>query len=177
MTAMLAGLAEAPRVTGFTPAVLEGPVAVVRGLLGRVPVFGICLGHQIAARALGASTFKLKFGHRGANQPVRNVITGRVEITSQNHGFCVEPDSLEAADCEITHVHLNDGTVAGFRHRSRPLFSVQFHPEMSAAAMSASWQPNHPELARRYRESPRGRRLLLNFLVHAGLDTRDVLRP
>jgi carbamoyl-phosphate synthase small subunit len=113
------------------PAAVKRTVAVLREVAGSVPTFGICLGHQLLALALGATTYKLKFGHRGANQPVRSLLTGRVEITSQNHGFCVDADSLAAAGCEITHVNLNDGTVAGFRHRSRPIFAVQYHPEAS----------------------------------------------
>ncbi|MHC4219167.1 MAG: glutamine-hydrolyzing carbamoyl-phosphate synthase small subunit [Planctomycetota bacterium] len=111
------------------PAAVGPTIEQLRQVAGRVPTFGICLGHQLLALALGASTTKLKYGHRGANQPVRNLLTGRVEITSQNHGFCVETDSLDGIDCEVTHVHLNDGTLAGFRHRSRPIFSVQYHPE------------------------------------------------
>jgi carbamoyl-phosphate synthase small subunit len=98
---------------------------------GEIPTFGICLGHQLLALALGATTWKLKFGHRGANQPVRNLLTGRVEITSQNHGFCVDEKSLRAVGGEPTHVHLNDGTLAGFRHTTKPIFSVQYHPEAS----------------------------------------------
>jgi len=113
------------------PEAVDAVVNTLRTLAGEIPTFGICLGHQLLALALGARTFKLKFGHRGANQPVRNVLTGRVEITSQNHGFCVDPDSLAGADCEVTHVHLNDQTLAGFRHRSKPVFSVQYHPEAS----------------------------------------------
>jgi carbamoyl-phosphate synthase small subunit len=113
------------------PAAVEATVATLRELAGRIPTFGICLGHQMLALALGASTWKLKFGHRGANQPVRNLLTGRVEITSQNHGFCVDEESLVAAGGEVTHRHLNDGTVAGFRHREKPIFSVQYHPEAS----------------------------------------------
>jgi carbamoyl-phosphate synthase small subunit len=111
------------------PAAVVATIEHLRQVAGRIPTFGICLGHQLLALALGASTSKLKFGHRGANQPVRNLLTGGVEITSQNHGFCVEQDSLAGIDCEVTHVHLNDGTLAGFRHRSLPIFSVQFHPE------------------------------------------------
>jgi carbamoyl-phosphate synthase small subunit len=120
------------------PAAVAATIATLREVAGEIPTFGICLGHQLLALALGARTFKLKFGHRGANQPVRCLLTGRVEITSQNHGFCVDPDSLKAAGCEITHVHLNDGSVAGFRHRTKPIFSVQFHPEASPGPHDAS---------------------------------------
>ena len=103
----------------------------IRKLLGRVPIFGICLGHQLCGLALGGRTFKLKFGHHGANHPVKNLLTDRVEITAQNHGFAVDPDSLPASEVEITHVNLNDHTNEGMRHRSLPLFSVQYHPEAS----------------------------------------------
>jgi carbamoyl-phosphate synthase small subunit len=103
----------------------------IRNLLGRVPVFGICLGHQLCGLALGGKTFKLRFGHHGSNHPVKNQITGQVEITAQNHGFCVDPDSLPSSDVEFTHVNLNDHTNEGFRHRTLPLFSVQYHPEAS----------------------------------------------
>ncbi len=103
----------------------------VRKLLGHVPIFGICLGHQICGLALGGRTFKLKFGHHGGNHPVKNLVSNRVEITAQNHGFAVDPDSLPASDVEVTHVNLNDGTNEGMRHRALPLFSVQYHPEAS----------------------------------------------
>ncbi len=113
------------------PQAVAETIETLRAVAGEFPTFGICLGHQMLAVALGAKSFKLKFGHRGANQPVRNLLTGQVEITSQNHGFCVDAGTLAGIDCEVTHVHLNDGTMAGFRHRSRPIFSVQFHPEAS----------------------------------------------
>lgn len=103
----------------------------IRQLMGRVPIFGICLGHQLCGLALGGKTFKLRFGHHGSNHPVKNLLTNQVEITAQNHGFCVDPDSLPAADVEITHMNLNDGTNEGLRHRNLPLFSVQYHPEAS----------------------------------------------
>ncbi len=103
----------------------------IRRLLGRVPIFGICLGHQLCGLALGGRTFKLKFGHHGANHPVKNLLTSQVEITAQNHGFAVDPDSLPASEVEITHVNLNDHTNEGMRHRSLPMFSVQYHPEAS----------------------------------------------
>ncbi len=101
----------------------------VRKLVGKTPIFGICLGHQILGLALGGKTYKLKFGHRGANHPVINKLTERVEITSHNHGFAVDPDSLSTNDIDITHVNLNDQTLEGFRHRREPVFCVQYHPE------------------------------------------------
>jgi carbamoyl-phosphate synthase small subunit len=113
------------------PGALGYAVETVRGLVGKRPLFGICLGHQLLAQALGAKTFKLKFGHRGANQPVLHHRTGRVEITTQNHGFAVDPRTLPA-DVEQTHLNLNDQTNEGMRHRRLPLFSVQYHPESSA---------------------------------------------
>jgi carbamoyl-phosphate synthase small subunit len=106
-------------------------VEAAKELIGRLPVFGICLGHQIMGLACGGRTFKLKFGHRGANHPVKNLETGQVEITSQNHGFCLEPGLFENPDLVKTHVNLNDGTVEGFRHRALPVLSVQYHPEAS----------------------------------------------
>jgi carbamoyl-phosphate synthase small subunit len=114
-------------------------VANIRKMLGRVPIFGICLGHQLCGLALGGRTFKLKFGHHGSNHPVQNLRTRKVEITSQNHGFCVDPDSLPASDVEITHVNLNDHTNEGMRHRSLPLFSVQYHPEASPGPHDARY--------------------------------------
>jgi carbamoyl-phosphate synthase small subunit len=114
-------------------------IANIRKLLGRVPIFGICLGHQLCGLALGCKTFKLKFGHHGSNHPVKNLRTGKVEITSQNHGFCVDPDSLPSSDVEITHLNLNDHTNEGLRHRSLPLFSVQYHPEASPGPHDARY--------------------------------------
>jgi len=111
------------------PEPLEIQTNNVRKLIGKVPIFGICLGHQVLGRALGAKTYKLKFGHRGANHPVINKLTQRVEITSHNHGFAVDPDTLDSSAVEITHVNLNDQTLEGFRHRSYPVFCVQYHPE------------------------------------------------
>ncbi|GAB4183585.1 MAG: glutamine-hydrolyzing carbamoyl-phosphate synthase small subunit [Terrimicrobiaceae bacterium] len=112
------------------PAALGYARKNVAGLVGKVPLFGICLGHQILALALGGRTFKLKFGHRGANHPVKDLRTGRVAITSQNHGYAVDPDSLPP-EVEVTHINLNDNTVAGIRHRNFPAFGVQYHPEAS----------------------------------------------
>ncbi|MGA8676276.1 MAG: glutamine-hydrolyzing carbamoyl-phosphate synthase small subunit [Candidatus Acidiferrales bacterium] len=111
----------------------------IRRLLGRVPIFGICLGHQLCGLALGGRTFKLKFGHHGSNHPVKNLLTQKVEITAQNHGFCVDPESLPSSDVEITHVNLNDHTNEGMRHRSLPLFSVQYHPEASPGPHDARY--------------------------------------
>jgi carbamoyl-phosphate synthase small subunit len=114
-------------------------VGNIRKMLGRVPIFGICLGHQLCGLALGGRTFKLKFGHHGSNHPVQNLRTRKVEITSQNHGFCVDPESLPSSDVEITHVNLNDHTNEGMRHRSLPLFSVQYHPEASPGPHDARY--------------------------------------
>ena len=111
----------------------------IRKLLGRVPILGICLGHQLCGLALGGRTFKLKFGHHGSNHPVKNLLTQKVEITAQNHGFCVDPDSLPSSDVELTHINLNDGTNEGMRHRSLPLFSVQYHPEASPGPHDARY--------------------------------------
>ena len=110
----------------------------VRGLIGKVPLFGICLGHQVLGLALGGKTFKLKFGHRGANQPVKDLRTGRIAITSQNHGYAIDPESLPE-DVEVTHVNLNDGTCAGLAHRRHAAFSVQYHPEASPGPHDAGY--------------------------------------
>jgi carbamoyl-phosphate synthase small subunit len=111
------------------PEPLQTQVTNVRKLIGKTPIFGICLGHQILGLAVGGRTYKLKFGHRGANHPVINRVTNKVEITSHNHGFAVDPDSLNTSEVEITHMNLNDQTLEGFRHRSHPVFCVQYHPE------------------------------------------------
>ncbi|HWT88935.1 MAG TPA: glutamine-hydrolyzing carbamoyl-phosphate synthase small subunit [Candidatus Angelobacter sp.] len=113
------------------PEPMDYAVQNVRQLLGRVPVFGICLGHQVCGLALGGKTYKLKFGHHGSNHPVKNLLTNQVEITAQNHGFCVDPDSLPSREVEPTHINLNDQTNEGIRHKKLPLFSVQYHPEAS----------------------------------------------
>ncbi len=121
------------------PAALPYAVAAVRTVLeADVPVFGICLGHQVLAQAMGGTTYKLKFGHRGANHPVKQVSTGQVEITSQNHGFAVDPGSLPD-DVEVTHLNLYDGTVEGLRHTSHPAFCVQYHPEASPGPHDADY--------------------------------------
>ncbi len=134
------------------PEPLQAQAKNIQGVIGRVPVFGICLGHQVLALACGAKTFKLKFGHHGCNHPVRNELTGKVEITSQNHGFAVDPDSLPAADIEITHINLNDQTLEGFRSRKDPMFCVQYHPEAAPGPHDSAY------LFQEFRELMEGQR-------------------
>ena len=125
------------------PEPLDYIVGEIRQLLGHKPVFGICLGHQLLGLAFGGRTFKLKFGHRGGNQPVLNEETGRVEITCQNHGFAVDPDSLDSRQIECTHFNLNDQTLEGLRHRYLPVFSVQYHPEASPGPRDSLYLFDH----------------------------------
>jgi carbamoyl-phosphate synthase small subunit len=121
------------------PAAVTYAINTVRSLLPELPIFGICLGHQLLGLAMGGTTFKLKFGHRGGNQPVKDLLTGKVEITSQNHGFCVDINSLKGKDVELTHINLNDQTLEGMRHRKLPIYSVQYHPEASPGPHDATY--------------------------------------
>jgi len=121
------------------PAALPYIVKTVEELIGKVPIFGICLGHQMLGQAFGGKTYKLKFGHHGGNQPVKDLKTGKVAITVQNHGFCVDIDTLNKKDIEITHINLNDKTLEGMRHKKLPIFSVQFHPECAPGPHDAAY--------------------------------------
>lgn len=121
------------------PEAVTYAIDTIRELIGKKPMLGICLGHQLLGWAFGGKTFKLKFGHRGANQPVQRLDTGQVEITAQNHGFCVDIDSLAHANVELTHINLNDGTLEGMAHRDYPIFSVQYHPEASPGPHDAGY--------------------------------------
>ncbi len=121
------------------PAAVDYVVNTTRALLEKIPVFGICLGHQMLGQALGGKTFKLKFGHHGGNHPVKDLRTGAVAITVQNHGFCVDIETLNKKDVELTHVNLNDNTLEGLRHKKLPVFSVQFHPEAAPGPRDASY--------------------------------------
>jgi carbamoyl-phosphate synthase small subunit len=121
------------------PAAVTYVIENVRKLIGKVPIFGICLGQQMLGLALGGRTYKLKFGHHGANHPVKDLKTGRISITVQNHGFCVDVGSLDKKDIEMTHVNLNDNTSEGLKHKKFPIFSVQFHPEASPGPHDAKY--------------------------------------
>lgn len=111
------------------PADVQVAVDMIKGIIGKIPFFGICLGHQLFALSQGATSFKMKFGHRGANHPVKDLSTGKIALTSQNHGYAIDADSLKETDLEVTHIALNDGTIEGLRHNFEPAFSVQYHPE------------------------------------------------
>ncbi len=138
------------------PAAVPYVVATVRELLGRVPLFGICLGQQMLGQAMGGKTFKLKFGHHGGNHPVKDLKSGKVAITVQNHGFCVDIDSLPKRDIEITHINLNDKTLEGIRHRTMPVFSMQFHPEAAPGPRDAEYV--FDEFVEMMRKFAKGRR-------------------
>jgi carbamoyl-phosphate synthase small subunit len=121
------------------PAGVPYVAETMRKLIGKIPIFGICLGHQILGIALGGKTYKLKFGHRGGNQPVKDLATGKVSITAQNHGFSVDSESLNKDEIELTHINLNDHTLEGMKHKTHPVFSVQYHPESSPGPHDAAY--------------------------------------
>lgn len=114
-------------------------IEMIKGIIDKVTIFGICMGHQLVSLACGAKTYKLKFGHRGGNHPVKNILTGRVDITSQNHGYAVDIDSLKDTDLELTHIAINDRSCEGVRHKKYPVFTVQFHPEAAAGPHDTSY--------------------------------------
>jgi carbamoyl-phosphate synthase small subunit len=120
------------------PELLDYIVSTVKALAGKQPMMGICLGNQLIARAFGGKNFKLKFGHRGANHPVRELATGRIHITAQNHGYAVDPDSI-GKELEVTHINLNDGTVEGLRHKKLPIFAIQYHSEASPGPLDNTY--------------------------------------
>lgn len=121
------------------PEEVQVAIDMIRSILGKIPFFGICLGHQLFALSQGATSFKMKFGHRGANHPVKDLVTGKIALTSQNHGYSIDEDSLKDTDLEVTHIALNDGTVEGLRHKSLPAFSVQYHPEASPGPTDSNY--------------------------------------
>ncbi len=140
------------------PALLGYATKTARGLLGRTPIMGICLGHQVLAHALGGKTFKLKFGHRGGNHPVRELSSGLIRITAQNHGYAVDPDSLPQ-DVAVSHINLNDGTVEGLKHNSLPLFTIQYHSEASPGPLdNVEMFDRFLALMRAHTGAPRGKR-------------------
>lgn len=137
------------------PAAVTYAVDTIRDQIGKRPTFGICLGHQLIGLALGGETFKLKFGHRGGNQPVKDVTTGKVEITSQNHGFCVDMESLRDSDVHLSHINLNDETLEGLSHKQIPLFSVQYHPEASPGPHDPTYLfDRFLEMMKKYHDRP-----------------------
>lgn len=121
------------------PEEVQVAIEMIKGILGEIPFFGICLGHQLFALSQGATSFKMKFGHRGANHPVKDLKTGKVALTSQNHGYSIDKDSLENTDLEVTHIAINDNTVEGLRHKTLPAFSVQYHPEASPGPTDSNY--------------------------------------